>query len=515
LALLGDDDGARAARGRADGIAPATALDYFEAALASYRAGQLKEAAAACDEALQLQPDHFWAEYVRALCNLQEQRWAQAKVGLTVCLRRRPDYPWPLAVRGMAYLGLEKFDEAERDFADAWESWDDPAFRASVLTNRSALRLRQRRPDDAEDDLREAIRLLPRWPQGHVNLAEALWSRGDLDAAVAPLDRALGLRPAPALYARRARLHALRGDPASARRDFRLAIDKDPTGGKSDLAAGARVELAHLRLEAAKHAGAAQARAEREAALTECDAVLAVRPDFADAHLQRAQALLALKKDDQAAAALDGYLAAGGKPTPRVYRDRALLYVARGKYGPAVDAYTAALLLLRKAEAPAQRRQKAEVLTLRGHAYLLQSAARSAQADFEAALELEPRDADALAGLGLALTTHGRPADVPKATAAAAAALRQGRAPVPRLMTCARTYARAAGVFDAEPRRPAYDAEAAEYRQTALALVRQALAETPEKDRAALWRDGILTDPALVPLRRMSGMAQLDNLYGR
>src|SRR5262249_18876139 len=155
----------------------------------------------------------------------------------------------------------------------------DPRVRAAALTSRSWLRLAQNRPDDAERDLREAIRLQPKVYQGYVNLADVLKGRGDLRGALELLDRALEISPDnPALYSRRARLHAENRARAAARRDFEQVIAREPPGSQSDRVVAARVELAHLRNLAGDHA----------AALAECDAALAVRPDYAEAYRQRA-----------------------------------------------------------------------------------------------------------------------------------------------------------------------------------------------------------------------------------
>ncbi|HEX5270307.1 MAG TPA: protein kinase [Gemmataceae bacterium] len=484
---------AAAALREVGGTARTTVLDHFKAALASYRADRLEEAQAACEECLQLRPDHFWAQYVKALCNLRAKRWGEAKVGLTVCLGRRPDYPWLLPLRGMAHGGLKEYEAAEADFARALDESTDPVVRVAALTNRSAVRLQRGRRADAERDLRQAIELRPDAYQGYVNLARALEAGGDRDGAVKLLDRALELSPeSPALYSLRARVHAERGDREAARRDFEQVIAKEPAGGTSERGVTARVELAHLRHLAGEDA----------AALADCDAALKMRPDFPEAHRQRAEVLLALGRDDEAGAALDRYLAAGGESSARVFQARGLLHAKRREYGAAVEAYTRALVLHRDAE----------TLSYRGWAYLMQEAARPALDDFDAALKLDARHADALAGRGTALVLRGRVADLADATRAAEESLRGGAATVPRLMACARVHARAAGVLDAARGRAADDARAEGYRQRALALLRETMARVPEKERPAFWR-GVLADPALTSLQRTAGMAELARSY--
>jgi tetratricopeptide (TPR) repeat protein len=315
--MLGDADGARAERQRADGIAPATALDHFDAALTSYRAGNTEAAFDGCRKALELHPDDFWAQYLKALCYLRDRRWGEAEEVLTVCQRLRPDFPWLFPLLGTAHMGmgLKQFDTAEKDFDRALAS-SDPALCATALTNRSALRRLQKRPGDAERDLREAIGLQPKVYQGYITLADLLRDRKDLSGALTMLDDALKqCGDNPALYSERARLHAEHGDRKAAQHDFEQVIKQDPDK-KSDRVLAARVELAHLRLLAEEY----------DAALADCDAVLKARPNFPQAHRQRAEALLALGRNDEAAKALDQYVKMGGQPTPEALHARGLLH---------------------------------------------------------------------------------------------------------------------------------------------------------------------------------------------
>jgi formate-dependent nitrite reductase complex subunit NrfG len=226
--------------------------------------------------------------------------------------------------------------------------------------------------------------------------------------------------------------------------------------------------------------------------------VLAKRQDCPDAHLQRAQALLALRRYDEGSQALDRYLAGGGKPTAAAYRARGLLHAQRRDYRAAVAAYSQALSLKRDAA----------TLSDRGWAYLMQEALRPALDDFGAALQLDAHEADALAGRATALAQRGRPADVPQALAAAEQALRPGAPTAPRLLASARVYCRAAGVL-------ADDAEAGRCLGRALALLREAMELVPAKERPAFWRDAVLADPALRPLQRTPGMIALSRAYGK
>jgi tetratricopeptide (TPR) repeat protein len=526
LHVLGDAAGARAEDARADGITPKTALDQFDEALASYRVNRITEASVACAKVLQLRPDHFWAQYLQALCFLRQQRWGEAEVGLNICRGRRPEFAWLWPLLGVAHTGLRQHAAAEADFARALEA-SDPALRALALTNRSVLRQRQGRPGDAERDLRQAIDLQPKVDQSYINLADLLKRRGDRDGALKWLDRAVALHPDnSALYTERARLHAEAGNRAAARRDFEEVIAKEPRGGKSERALTARVELARLRSLAGEHA----------AALADCEAVLAANENFAVAHRQRAEALLALGRHREAGAALDQYLKVGGQPTAAVYRARGLIFAQRKDYRAAVAAYSQALalepgptqlhvlagqallgpttpgaalvttqlLVLRRFQDASALAlgPDAKTLSYRGWAYLKLEAARPALDDFEAALKRNPQDADALAGRGAALVLRGRVADVDPAVSAAEKSLRSESKTFARLMACVRIYTRAAELLRARPAPQGNDPRVRRYARRALDLLREAEELLPEKERKTFWRDHVQADPALLQLVR-------------
>jgi tetratricopeptide (TPR) repeat protein len=519
--LAGRDAEAGAERERERALPRISALDHFEAALDSYLAGDIGKALPFCEEALQLQPHHFGAHYLKVLCHMREKRWGEAEVGLLVCLGERPGERWLLPLLGMVHGNLKQFQRAENDFSAALKASPDPSFRAEVLTSRSAVRLLQGRRD-AEVDLRAAIALQPEAFQGYVNLATLLEHRGDLNGAMEQLDRALRLREDAALFYLRGVLHARTGDLKNARTDFEQVLQvlaKEPGGETTDRAVAARIELAHLRLLAG----------ERDAALAECDAVLAIRPNFPEAHRERAEILLALDKHRDAEAELERYLAVGGKQTPEVFRSLGLLAAQRRDYRKAVDAYSAALRSSREAGIRAERtsgtitrllqklrRQlyEAEILSERGSAYLMQDAVQPALGDFDAALTCDPTHADALCGRGTALTLRGRASDMTEATTLAEKSLVSGKRSVPRLMACARIYARAAGVLEKEPRRSANDPEVIRCEQKALSLLAEALAAVPENEPHSV-REAMLRDPVLQRLQTTRGWLALATMYRR
>ena len=94
LAQLGDRRGADGEIRRAKLLEPTSAVDFFQLGHERVTRGDLPPALRDFDRALQLQPDHFWAQYFSAVCYLRLRRPSEAKACLTAYLSRRPDFIW-------------------------------------------------------------------------------------------------------------------------------------------------------------------------------------------------------------------------------------------------------------------------------------------------------------------------------------------------------------------------------------------------------------------------------------
>jgi tetratricopeptide (TPR) repeat protein len=494
LDLAGKDREARAERARAERLPVTTALDLFLTALDSYRQSDFVQAAQACERALDEEPEHFWAQYLQALCHVRAGHWAEARAELTACLARKPTFVWARLLRATAKSQLGQFEAAEKDFARALRQSDDPLARWIALTNRGVMWNQRGHWQEAVTDLGDAIALRPDAPEAYVNLAEAHRGRRDWEAARAALDQALARRPDDAaLYHTRAELKLRHlADPAAARRDFEQAIAHEPPGSTSERLATDYVELAHLQRLAGEH----------DAALASCAAALRVQPDYAPAYQRRAEALLALKRYRDAGEALDRYLLKG-PPTPKVYEALGLIRAGQRKYTEAVDAFSQSLAL----------KPDAGTLCYRGLAYLKLDAARPALADFEAALQLDPGQALARSGRGRARARLGQLA---AAREDAEASLQPGRPTAPLLLNAACVYARAVGQLEAQAGGRSVPAGAAyPFQERALELLRAALREVPPPQRPDFWRANVSNEPDLAPIRRATGMLDLAQRYGR
>jgi tetratricopeptide (TPR) repeat protein len=518
----------------------------FRTALKDYAAGRFQEASAACDRTFQGTSDPFWAQYLRALCQLrlldrpglsEVQRRShaeQARVGLTACLVDG-DFRWVRLLRGVAHVQLHEFADAENDFGEALKETSDKVLQLEARINRGASRVLQRRLDEARSDLEEAVRLRPEDYRAHANLARVHQERNDLNAALTALRRALELRPGDAaLLDTLGDLHRKRDEPRAARRAYENCIAA-PLGGTPLRSASARVKIAYL----------LQAEDDLAGAVDQCLAALHLLPDFGPAHRELSGLFLRLDQRSRparrgvvlgalglslsaegqgtayaaAGRELDLYLRTASRPSADVWVTRGLLHSHLGEHSQARNAYSRATalqpdplswpLLHGTAGAvglPVLLALRPDVLpwTLRGWTYLTLKSPELALADFDIALQGEPAYRDALCGRGHARALLGY---LYLAQEDARAAL-ELRPPTPRwLVRIAGVHARVAGHPEAEPALR-YAAQ-----EEALQLLRRALKETPEAEQADFWRQVILKDPALMSLRGSTGMLELDRRY--
>src|SRR5262249_60367912 len=126
--------------------------------------GRGREPAEACAKVLLQEPHHFWASYVRTLCDFQRGEWRAAKVGLTGCLKVRPGFLWARLFLATAQSELKEADLAEQDFEAVLTGARDQALRYLALTNRRAHWMRSNKAEKwspAERDLNKAIQIQP------------------------------------------------------------------------------------------------------------------------------------------------------------------------------------------------------------------------------------------------------------------------------------------------------------------------------------------------------------------
>jgi serine/threonine protein kinase/Tfp pilus assembly protein PilF len=494
LARLGELAAAQRERERAAALQPSSALDYFLMGEEQYRQNNCKQAIGDFQDALQLQPSHFWARYYLALCWLKTRRWDLAASGFTACLGWRPDFVWLYVLRGSAWVERGQFASAEADFERARQGPLDDAVRFALLMHRGVLRVKQGRLHEALADLRQAVELRPDQFQGRVNLAQAYARQGDLDEAVHQLNEAIRLEGGvAALYRTRAQFHRQRQDFAAAQADLEKAIRLDAEHSSLALADD-QMELGKLLHRRKDFAAAVQAY----------DASLLLRPYHALTHRLRAEALLELNRLPEALESLDECVKQGPADAD-VLRVRAAIRARQGQYTNAVGDYTRALEL-----APT-----AATYAVRGWVHIVTEAPKLALADFDEAIRLDPTSGDAYCGRGHARVLLGQ---FGLAADDAEEALRRGPESARLDYNVARLYARAAGKLEeaafSRSGRPPVELIPT-YRNRAVELLGKALEQTPPAQRAQFWQTCVQSDTALNAIRRTPGFAQLAARYGK
>ncbi len=410
LDTTGDRTGAESER-RIAATAVATecaSVDDFLEGEETYRRREYRRAVAAFRRVMGRQPDHFWAQYLLAICHLKERRAAEAQAELTGCLGRRPRFVWTYLLKGFAEGEMGEFDLAEADFERATRIGLDDAARYVMLVNRGVMRVRGGRHEAAIEDFQAAIRSKPDQFQAYVDLAQAYQNLERFDDAMGVLNRAIARNPRQSvLYRTRASIHKHLSDGSRALEDLDRAIACAASGDPAIV--GDHLERGLILEQAGRN----------DEALAECDRALALQPGRADVHRVRGAILVRLKRFDEAIRSFD-ICFARGTPSPSLHEARGLALAHRGSYDSAIADYTLAI---------GAGRGTASLYSHRGWAYLFGGAPALAAGDFDEALRLSPGDGVALSGRALAYVQQGR---TDEALADAQAPCR----PTPRIRGC-------------------------------------------------------------------------------
>jgi tetratricopeptide (TPR) repeat protein len=511
LERLGDHAGARRAAEHAKALgSPQGAFDYFLLGEEQLQQGNLEQASAHFQEALRCEPRHFWAQYCQAVCALRREQIGEARVGLTACLRERPDFVWVYNLRGFAHVRLKEFGAAELDFQAALQlAGTTPEARYPVLVNRGALRIDQGRLAEALKDLRDACTLQPQQYQAYLNLARAHQGLDQLAKAGAALDQAVTVaeaalaagqlepRAVALLYQNRARFHREGNRPDAALADLEQAVRVEAASTRSRTLADSHSERGRLLFQLERYAEALQAS----------ELALQAHPEHAPAQRLRAEALLAREQYLEAERAFGDYLRVTRlRHDPReraeVYRGRGHTRVKLKDLPGAIEDYSCSLDLQPDSNTHAYR----------GWAYLLAvKDLGMARRDFEKALSLNRENSHARSGLGL---VHARLDHPAAAHAVAVQALQDEPAPVPLLLNVAHIYAQLAR--HAAAKDPRNGTTRRIFQEKAIGLLRRAMDLTEAPARVGFWQNMVRGDRDLhAPLYGHPEYDRLDRVYFR
>ncbi len=193
LGQLGRGEEARALREKAGQLLPRTARDRYLAAAEHAARGRYRQAVPLLQEAVQEDPQHYWAWFVLGHCHAQLAQHADAVACFNAAVAQQPEFPWAWFNRGLVYLRQQNYRRAAADFD-------------------------------------RAVALRPELAEPYLNRALARQGLKDYAGAAADLSRVLELDPGcTRAWFLRARVHALAGDAAAARRDREEGLRQEPT----------------------------------------------------------------------------------------------------------------------------------------------------------------------------------------------------------------------------------------------------------------------------------------------
>jgi tetratricopeptide (TPR) repeat protein len=122
---LGRKNEALAERSRAAQFPPNETATRFTEGMDHVRRKDLASATRDFEAVLDAEPEHFMARLLLAVCFLQQDRPAEAKVALTACIAQRPRFAWSYLLRGRCIQKLGDPVAAKRDFQRATDLQPD------------------------------------------------------------------------------------------------------------------------------------------------------------------------------------------------------------------------------------------------------------------------------------------------------------------------------------------------------------------------------------------------------
>jgi tetratricopeptide (TPR) repeat protein/serine/threonine protein kinase len=418
---------------------PTMAVDHFLLGRAAQAARDKAEAVKQFEEALGLEPAHYWSlmQLGSCLCDLGEgeRDFAAAAAVFTGCILRHPDHASAWHVRGIAHEKLRQYDKAVADCSKAIElKPDDPgawvsrgfahgklhqhgkavanytkaielkADFAVAWNNRGMAHWGLRHYDQALADLSKAIALDPGLVKAWSNRAMVHWGLRQYDQAIADLSKAIALRPDYAeAWSSRGNVYNQLGKYDQALADCSKAIELKPDYFEAWCNRGnvyqrlrqyrkaiadfsRAVEVKPDGFEAWYNRGLAHSRLRQyDKAVADCSKAIKLQPDLSQAWGVRGLAHWNLGQRDQAIADYSKLIEL--KPDDAaVWCLRGNAYYHLGRYDQAIADYSKAIAL---------RSDYAEARSNRGNAYNQLGKYDKALADFSKAIQLDAKYANA------------------------------------------------------------------------------------------------------------------------
>ncbi|MFM7151324.1 MAG: protein kinase domain-containing protein, partial [Gemmataceae bacterium] len=462
---MGRGELANQLRQQAREVAPTSAMDWFLSGQERWLGGDPRGAISDLDRAITLNPDLFWARFLRAAALKRTGHIAEARAELGQCIRSRPDFAWSYLLRAGMAIELGQPNMVGSDLDVASRLGLDESARYTLWIMRGKWCMARKEPRLALMEYQRAFLWWPRQPQAASLMAQTLRELGDRHRALAMLDHAIQLGPDQAdLYRQRARTLAEVGDTQDALRDANRVQELEL---RNDKPVGSHTSTDHLERARLLH----KLRKYPEA-LSGCDACLQLNSTHPEGLLLRAETLLQMGRFAESVEAFNRYMSRA-KPDAEVLRHRGLARGGVGDFSGAVEDYTKALML-----APS-----ADLFTSRGWVHLQEKLPRHALKDFDEALRLEPLQAEALIGRATAWLDLG---DLLRAQKEVDAGLE-------RQPTCSRVLYKAARVLARLANQPGLHFNEGP-RQRALVVLKQAIEAVPDSERERFVQEQVRRD---------------------
>jgi serine/threonine protein kinase/tetratricopeptide (TPR) repeat protein len=197
LQKLGETAAAEAARAHARQMPPVSARDHYLLALVEAQQGHYEDAIRSLDQALRLNPRHYWSTVQRGICHQELHHYVQAAADYGACIGLWPEFAWGYFNRGYVLDQSGNKADAIRDYTAALER--DPSF-VLAYVNRGLARLELKEYAPALQDFDQAAQRGRDDAALHAGRGvafEGLQRYGEADAAfAAAFARAEKLEPA-------------------------------------------------------------------------------------------------------------------------------------------------------------------------------------------------------------------------------------------------------------------------------------------------------------------------------
>jgi tetratricopeptide (TPR) repeat protein len=409
---------------------------------------RMEKAVALYRQALAIDPNHFWARLQLGRCLQSLGRFSEAAEALGACVAIRPKAPWGYSALGLALAEQGRYAEAEHELNRAIDI--DPDARPPRL-HRGVVYWRQKKYDEAVADFEAALA-----PPDDKRLVEAAYyrgqlylERGEVQKALDDFDRVVAASPGfRSVYLDRPLIYLARGDVRHARADLDTYVSLvrkiDPGSWEVPGLRGRLLRFLYSELPQEKRRG------------------------------PTGRTMLAL-----ALAELNEALKKGGKDAG-LFDDLGAVLEHGGRLDQAILAYSRGI-----ASAP----DFAKLRIKRGWAWEQLNQHDKASADFAAAAQAAPENAEAHTGLGYVQALRKLP---PDAQREAELALLHGGDNYLVLHNVACIYA-ALSETD--------EARATAYQDVSIALLRRALQLRKKSATGPNELDLIKAEPAFKPLQ--------------